>query len=186
MYIHERALISKTILNELFIAPFALVYKDIGHIVQENITATLNTSDTETIRYVTINSGTFFNKPVPVYADRIRITYSREADIQVPLLDIYRNELLHAIDKRDRLEEERDESASYIRNAMNLCDSLLDAREVFPDVVHEILTRSFENIFQNGKVTISPSLVTQFKIAHQNASDTLKERIFLNLLLRGI
>lgn len=185
MEIHERALISQTILEELFNAPFDAVYKNIGDIVQENVRAVLNTSDTETIRFVTINSGTFFTKNLPNFQERTRAKWNREGNINIPLLDAYRNELLYAIGTRDKLEEEKDESASYIRHGLNLCDSLLDAREIFPTVVHEILIRSFSNIFQNGKVTISPNLIASFKLAHEEASDTLKERIFLNLLLKG-
>ena len=173
------------LLHDLYEIPIAVVYNNIAIIIKENIELTLNIND-DAIRYVRFESGIYYSSNLPSYSDRKSILYDKVVpNRNMVLHETCREELLEEIKERKELESEQKSCAFYLRTLLNKCESLRDVQALLPGAAWHLLDIKIPNE-AIGPLSYSTETIEAILAEHAEEADTIKERIFLNLLLRKV
>ncbi len=180
----SKSVILETLLHSLYEPALKQEYTNIGLIVQENLQVVLNIRDKNTARYVACNGKNYFNKFIAKKEERISVVYNKySVDAKVELDSNIRPALLLAIKERDLILEEKHKCSTYIRSLLNICNSLADVEELFPNCARDTLIE-LKLIDINSIVSISEDEIKALKHKWEEDENLMKERIFLNLLTR--
>lgn len=170
------------LLYELYEVPLLVVYNNIAKIVKQNVELELNITNDSAIRYIRFNGSIFFTANLPEYRDRQSVIYNKDTPNRSMIMhNDTKNALLPEIAERTLLETEQKECASYLRLLFNQCKTLYDIKAVLPDSVWNILQIKIPT---EEELTLPESEIYAVQDIYREESETLKERVFLNLLLK--
>jgi len=174
------------LLHDLYEVPLHGVYNNIALIVQENAEVILNIRNDDVVRYVRFESGIYYSTNLPSYKDRKSILY----DTQIPnrnmtMHESIREPLMVEIHERTELEQEQKACAYYLRTLLNQCNSLRDVQALLPGAIWNLLgiTIKTESI---GPLSYTSENFDKIKAEHAEDAAIIKERLFLNLLLKKV
>lgn len=173
------------LLHDLYEVPIRVVYTNIATIVHDNIELTLNVADAA-VRYVRFNGEVYFSANLPNYKDRQSVIYDTHiTNRQMVMHDNTKDLLIPEIAELKLLSDEQKECSHYLRIILNQCNSLADAKALLPGAAWNLLDNEFiEN--PPRLLTVSEKDIALVDELYQEDVETIKERIFLNLLLKKV
>lgn len=174
------------LLHDLYEVPILAVYDDIAKLVRDNIELTLNLVDDAAIRYIRFKGEVYFSANLPEYRDRQSVIY----DTNIPnrsmvMHDSIRYSLITGVKELKDLSHEQKDCAHFLRILLNQCKSLHDIQAVLPDAAWHLLSIKLAD-WPTEALSLSESELAAIDETYTEDVDIIKERIFLNLLLKKV
>lgn len=176
-----------TLLEDLYRVPFKVVYTNIAEMVVDNIELTLNIVNDDLIRFVRFNGKIYFSTYLPVYKDRQTIIYNRDTGTKSRRMELHSTiatQLEPEILELVQLEKDQNDCAYYLRNVLNKCRTLYDVRALLPGAIWALLKIKLPDV--SVLLSFPTADKDEFIAAHTEDIVTIKERLFLNLLLKKV
>jgi len=174
------------LLHDLYKVPMLIVYNNIAKIVHENIELTLNLASDTAVRYVRFNNEVYFSANLPDYKDRQSVIYDTHiTNRNMVLHDSVKDNLIPEIAELKELDAEQKECAHYLRLLLNRCKSLYDVKALLPGAAWSLLKIKFED-WPSEALGLSEEDISVLQDVYAEEAETIKERIFLNLLLKKV
>jgi hypothetical protein len=177
------------LLHDLYEVPILVVYDNIAKIVYDNIELTLNLVNDEAVRYVRFENEIYFSANLSNYKDRQSVIY----DTHIPnrsmvLHNNTKESLIPQIAELKELDIEQKECAHYLRILLNQCNTLSDINALLPDAAWNILDIKLPTHAHDlhNEFTLSNKEIQGINEKYHEEAATIKERIFLNLLLKKV
>lgn len=175
-----------TLLHDLYEVPISGVYDNIATIVHDNIELTLNIANDPAVRYVRFNGEIYFSANLASYKDRQSILYDQEiTNRNMVMHDDIKDQLIPEIAELKALGDEQKECAHYLRLILNLCNSLHDVEALLPEAGWALLNLKLAD-WPNETLNFNTDDIERLRVFHHESAEIMKERIFLNLLLRKL
>ena len=173
------------LLHDLYEVPILAVYDNIAVIIQDNIELTMNIANDDAVRYVRFKGKVYFSANLPDYKDRQSVIYDTHISNRNMILhEATTIQLILEIDERTELEQEQKSCAYYLRTLLNECRTLYDVRALLPGAIWSLLNIKLAGI--STPLSFTNTEVDRLKETYAKDSDTVKERLFLNLLLKRV
>jgi len=174
------------LLHDLYEVPIAGVYDNIAKIVHENIELTLNIVNDAAVRYVRFNGEVYFSANLTSYKDRQSVLFDTHITNRSMFMhDDTKEGLIPEIAELKALSDEQKECAHYLRIILNQCKSLHDVKALLPEAGWAMLNLKLAD-GPDEALSFNTEQVEHIKEIHSESAETMKERIFLNLLLRKL
>jgi len=174
------------LLHDLYEVPILVVYDNIAKIVHDNIELTLNLVNDAAVRYVRFKGKIYFSANLSEYKDRQSVIYDTHiTNRSMVLHDSTKDGLIPEIKELKDLDSEQKECAHYLRILLNQCKSLHDIKALLPDAAWNLLNIKLAN-WPNEALSLSESDIYAVQDIYAEEAATIKERIFLNLLLKKV
>ena len=172
------------ILHDLYEVPILVVYDNIATIVYDNIELTLNLANDTAVRYVRFNGEIYFSANLPDYKDRQSVIYDTHiTNRSMAMHNSVKDKLIPEIAELKDLSTEQKECTHYLRELLNQCKSLADVKAVLPDAVWKLTGLK---VSDSVTLTLSDEELTYVNETYEEESEAVKERVFLNLLLKKV
>lgn len=174
------------LLHDLYEVPILVVYDHIAKIVHDNIELTLNLVNDDAVRYIRFNGEVYFSANLSNYKDRQSVIYDTHiTNRSMVLHDSVKDKLIPEIDELTLLSNEQKDCAHYLRILLNQCKSLHDIQALLPDAAWNLLNIKMDTL-HGGALSLSEDEIKMVHEAYEEDAATMKERIFLNLLLKKV